>query len=198
MAGPFVASLLAQWPAAVLGFAYQSAETFAIGLVRRGSSSAQTKDKGSAFLLWACSQGASLAAFLYVLFAVSAHDVPFPSALRVFGLAFGLAGIGVRVWAVRTLGKWFTRQVRVAQDQPVIQHGPYRLVRHPAYTGFLMVAVGFGLALGTAFAFALAVVPTVLATIYRTRIEERALREELGEPYAAYMTRTRRFVPYLF
>ena len=56
-----------------------------------------------------------------------------------------LAGIAFRAYAVRTLGRYFTNDVAVSADQPVIQAGPYRLIRHPAYTGTLLSALGVGL-----------------------------------------------------
>ena len=55
--------------------------------------------------------------------------------------------MAVRLWAVRTLGRWFTTVVRVAPDQQVVAGGPYRWVRHPSYLGLLLTLAGLGLML---------------------------------------------------
>ena len=67
--------------------------------------------------------------------------------LFVAGLVLMCAGIAVRQWAVVTLGRFFTIDVRVQPGQTVVDRGPYRWVRHPSYTGLILTFLGFGLAL---------------------------------------------------
>jgi protein-S-isoprenylcysteine O-methyltransferase Ste14 len=84
------------------------------------------------------------------------------------------------------LGRFFTIDVRVHPGQTVVDRGPYRWVRHPAYSGLVLTFIGFGFALGNWAALAvLAVVPT-LGLVVRIRTEERALQEGLGEPYRRF------------
>lgn len=66
-----------------------------------------------------------------------------------FGSALVLGGTIFRQWAIRTLGRYFTRQVLVSADQTVVENGPYRWVRHPSYTGATLQAAGVGFALGS-------------------------------------------------
>ncbi len=80
-------------------------------------------------------------------------------------------------------------------DQPVVDRGPYRLIRHPAYAGGELALAGVGLASGNWLSPALYVLPWVVAHVYRIRVEERALEATLGEPYRAYCRRTWRLVP---
>jgi protein-S-isoprenylcysteine O-methyltransferase Ste14 len=104
-------------------------------------------------------------------------------------------GVGLRQWAVWTLGRFFTVEVRVAPDQTVVDDGPYRWVRHPSYTGLLLSLVGLGLALGNWLSvLALAIVPSV-GLVIRIRVEERELLVALGDPYREYAARHRRLVP---
>ncbi len=115
-------------------------------------------------------------------------------------LAFPLAF--VRAWsfpprAWRTLGKYFTGDVRARPDQPVIRTGPYRLVRHPSYTAGIMMFVGIGLGLGNWFSFVLLAIAAIATYAYRVTIEERALLNTIGEPYRDYMRETKRFIPYI-
>ncbi len=63
------------------------------------------------------------------------------------GILLMYAGIALRLYAIIVLGAFFTTMVAVAAEQTVIEAGPYRLVRHPSYTGFLITLLGFGLSL---------------------------------------------------
>jgi protein-S-isoprenylcysteine O-methyltransferase len=184
------------WLPLVLGLVFQISENFIVGL-KRPAATASTRDRGSAIALWIGSQGGASVAYLYVAFWIASFDVEIPWSLRWAGGAIAIAGVAFRVWSVKTLGLYFTRTVRVADQQPLIESGPYRLVRHPAYTGFLAVGLGCGLALGTWLACAIIFVPTLVATVYRVRVEEEALVDGMGERYSDYIKRTKRFIPYL-
>lgn len=115
--------------------------------------------------------------------------------LFILGLVLMAAGILIRQWAIVTLGRFFTVDVRVREDQTVVDRGPYRWVRHPAYTGLFVFFVGLGLALGNWASLAvLATVPTA-GLVARMRSEERALLDGLGEPYRRYAATRRRLFP---
>lgn len=113
----------------------------------------------------------------------------------VFGLALGAAGIALRVWAMRTLGRYFKYVVVVQEGHEVIESGPYRLIRHPSYTGMIAGCFGLGLGLGNWLSVLLAGGFALVAFTARLLSEERALSAALGEPYRRYMTRTNRLVP---
>lgn len=123
---------------------------------------------------------------------------------RARGLVFvaGLLFLGVgellRWHGRRMLGRYFTGTVRVLPGQPVITSGAYRWVRHPAYTGAIMIMVGIGLALTNWVSLLILAVLPATAYAVRVRAEEAALLETIGEPYRAYMRHTKRFVPYVF
>jgi protein-S-isoprenylcysteine O-methyltransferase Ste14 len=111
------------------------------------------------------------------------------------GLAAMAGGSLLRRHCFRMLGKSFTAAVVVAPDQAVIERGAYRWVRHPSYTAAALVLVGTILALGNWVSVAIILAAAALSYGYRVRVEERALVETLGEPYRAYMRRTKRFIP---
>jgi protein-S-isoprenylcysteine O-methyltransferase Ste14 len=145
-------------------------------------------------LLWA---GVAFA----FLFAVQLPAAAIPTArtaLFLIGVICMLVGVVLRWAAIRTLGRYFTRDVAVAADQPVIQAGPYRLIRHPAYSGTLLTMLGLGLALTNWASLVVLILCVFSGHLYRVRVEERALVRTLGQPYVDYMRRTRRFIPYLF
>jgi protein-S-isoprenylcysteine O-methyltransferase Ste14 len=115
--------------------------------------------------------------------------------LFVVGLALMAVGIAVRLWAIVVLGRFFTVDVRLHADQTVVDRGPYRWVRHPAYTGLIVFFVGFGLALSNWVSLAvLALLPT-LGLLVRIHAEERALFAGLGEDYRRYAAGRRRLFP---
>lgn len=119
-----------------------------------------------------------------------------PRFLAYTGVAVMIAGIALRAYAVRVLGLYFTTAVATRAGQEVVQRGPYRLVRHPSYAASLLTLFGYGLAFTNWMAF-LGLVPALIGFGYRIQVEEAVLSEALGEPYRAYMRRTKRLIPYL-
>ena len=113
----------------------------------------------------------------------------------VVGLVITWSGFALRVWAVRTLGRFFTKTLTVSADQPVIDSGPYAFVRHPSYTGLLATSFGFGLMLGNLLSILVAFGIPAFAFVWRIRVEERMLRDSLGARYAAYAANRKRLVP---
>ena len=105
------------------------------------------------------------------------------------------AGIGLRAWSIRTLGRFFRYSVVLQDEHRIIEDGPYRVLRHPSYTGLVLAALGVGLAAGNWLSVALCFGMPLLAFGVRLIFEERALVEHFGEPYRDYMRRTWRLVP---
>jgi len=120
-----------------------------------------------------------------------------PAAAAPAGLFLQLGGLALRLSAMRTLGGFYTRTLQTVEAQPVVEAGPYRLVRHPGYAGAMLMWIGLGLASrnGTAAA----AMTTVMAWAYRRRIvsEEKLLVRVLPE-YESYRKRTNRIIPYLW
>ena len=116
----------------------------------------------------------------------------------IAGLVIIWAGLAVRIWAVGTLGRAFRTTVEVGQGQAVVTRGPYRWVRHPSYTGLLLIAAGFGLAFSTWPGLILCIVLPAAALRYRIKVEEAELTRVLGEPYRTYQQQTRRLLPGLW
>ncbi len=115
--------------------------------------------------------------------------------LFVLGLVLMAAGLGVRQWAILTLGRFFTVDVRVHSNQVVVERGPYRWVRHPSYSGLIVFFLGVGLALSNwASLIVLALLPTA-GLLVRIRSEEHALLTGLGEEYRRYAAARRRLFP---
>lgn len=97
------------------------------------------------------------------------------------GAALALAGIALRVWAVRTLGSSFEREVVVNTGQTIVRTGPYRWIRHPAYAGNILTWFGVGLAIGSWIGAFLGTAIVLLAHLPRIRVEERVLSQAFGD-----------------
>jgi protein-S-isoprenylcysteine O-methyltransferase Ste14 len=178
----------------VLFVSWQSSE-FVLNMQRR-SASPKRRDRES-FLVLALAFGvAFFLAFASALFLPSLM-IPWTRALFVAGVCCVLAGTALRRYAVATLGRYFTVDVATEASQPVIDDGPYRFVRHPAYSGLLLSLVGFALALGNWASLAAMLVLPSAALTYRIAIEEAALISALGDPYARYMRHTWRLIPFV-
>lgn len=138
-----------------------------------------------------------LAAFLPLLLRwVPAGHLPLTAA--PIGLIFQTTGLCLRGWSMRTLGRFYSRTLRTEGDQhAVIKTGPYRLIRHPGYTGSLLIWTGFALA--SCSAPGIAIVVGLLGWAYHRRIsaEEQLLRRTLSG-YTAYTRETKRLIPFLW
>jgi protein-S-isoprenylcysteine O-methyltransferase Ste14 len=120
---------------------------------------------------------------------------PRTPALGVLGDALVIAGAAFAIWARLTLGRnWSGLIVSVREGQGLVQRGPYAIVRHPIYTGFIGAVVGTALTLGTLASW-LGVAAGIVALLIRVEIEDRMMAAEFGEAHAAYRARTRKLIP---
>lgn len=113
------------------------------------------------------------------------------------GLAVIVMGSLLRRLCWRTLGEHFTGDVRARSDQPVIDKGPYRYLRHPSYTAGMLMYVGVGLALGNWLSLLILFAATAGSYLFRVKVEEQALLAEIGEPYREFMRTRKRFIPFV-
>jgi protein-S-isoprenylcysteine O-methyltransferase Ste14 len=107
-------------------------------------------------------------------------------------------GMVLRLYSIIYLGPFFTNNVAIATNHRLIDSGPYRYIRHPSYTGALMLFLGLGLGTGNWLSVVVIIVPVFAAFWWRMGIEEAALLDALGEPYRCYMKRTKRLVPMIY
>jgi len=122
--------------------------------------------------------------------------VPDSAAIAYAGLALTIAGTGFAIWARAFLGRNWSAIVTIKQDHQMIQSGPYAVVRHPIYSGFLLALFGTALALGEVrglLGFGLA----LLSWWFKSRLEENFMQQRFGGEYAAYKRRVKALIPFV-
>jgi protein-S-isoprenylcysteine O-methyltransferase Ste14 len=160
---------------------------------RRHGTPIRYEDRSSRLLI---SLSMFLSLMIAFLFAASGI-ASLPSGAFYLGIGLMIAGILIRQWSIAVLGRYFSRTVGVQEGQAVVDRGPYRLVRHPAYTGSLLTMVGLGFVLQSWGAVLVLIAFFGVAFGYRIHVEEAVLTSKLGDEYVAYAKKTKRLIPYV-
>jgi protein-S-isoprenylcysteine O-methyltransferase Ste14 len=142
-----------------------------------------------------------LPGFLVVFFASPLEWMYLPGLMtrlpwmQAAGLGLILSAVALRVWTRAHLRGLYSGHVGVLAGHRLVQSGPYRSVRHPGYTGFLLMTLG--VAIGYSSLIGLAAVPVLLLPelAYRMKVEERLLTEQFGEEYRTYIRTSKKLIP---
>jgi len=104
-------------------------------------------------------------------------------------------GIAFAIWARVHLGKNWGMPMSLREGHALVTSGPYRLVRHPIYTGAIAAM------LGSALVSPIWSVIFVLFTayfVYSATREEKMMVQQFGETYRAYQARSKMLIPFIF
>lgn len=118
--------------------------------------------------------------------------------LYCVGLLVFVSGMALRWFSVFYLGRLYTFEVAIANDHRVISTGPYRYMRHPAYSFSLLSFFGLGICADNFLSLLLFTLPISWALLHRIKIEEAALTDALGRHYTDYALKTSRLIPYIY
>lgn len=175
----------------VLYYAWVASEVI-IAVATRTRDSA--RDRGTMILLWVvlvCSLTAGI-----TFGEIYGSNLPGGAHwLKPTSLIVLIVGLALRWTAVLTLGKSFSSNVAILSTQTVMKTGLYDWVRHPSYTGLLLVILAAGLHTRNWISFLIIIVPCSAALLYRIHVEEIALREHFGAEYIEYSRETKRLIP---
>ena len=143
-------------------------------------------------------------ALMIIGFALLFGRLPMPyRALRLWsvsrisegiGLSIQAIGLAFSVWARRTLGENWAARVTIGARQELVVLGPYRIVRHPIYSGLLFAIFGTAIIAGN-FGALIGFILILVSVLIKLRREESALREHFGVAYADYARRVPGLVP---
>jgi len=179
----------------LLGMAYGLSEV-ALGIRKRSRDDSVDADDSSLRVLWITIMLAMSAA-IFVSYRVPTAAIGGPVAPWAGGILFAL-GLVLRWYSIVYLGRFFTVNVAIHSQHEIIDTGPYRLIRHPSYTGALLAFLGLSLCMANWLSLAIVMLPTLWAFLRRIGTEESALASALGAPYTRYMGRTKRLAPFIY
>jgi len=123
---------------------------------------------------------------------------PISRAEGLVALAVMALGVGLRILAAVTLGRYYTTTLMITEDHRVVTVGPYSWVRHPGYLGEILIWTAFGVLSSDLIIVFLLPVMFVAVYLYRISVEERMLVKELGEAYVQYQKRIRKLIPLVY
>jgi len=114
------------------------------------------------------------------------------------GIALAIVGFIIRWTAIIQLGKMFTVDVAINNQHQLKTNGLYQIVRHPSYTGLMLIICGIAVCMSNYLACAVIIIPIFLALNYRINVEEKALLEAFGYDYEQYRKTTARLIPGIY
>jgi protein-S-isoprenylcysteine O-methyltransferase Ste14 len=123
--------------------------------------------------------------------------VPDGRASTAVGYGLLMAGMLFAGWARLFLGGNWSSNVVLKQDHTLVRSGPYRIVRHPIYTGLLVALLGTAIALGELRCF-LGVLLAAIAWKIKSMSEESLMVQQFGDQYTRYREQVKGLVPYLW
>jgi protein-S-isoprenylcysteine O-methyltransferase Ste14 len=110
--------------------------------------------------------------------------------------ALCMAGLAFCVWARATLGRNWSGTITLKEGHELIERGPYRLVRHPIYTGLLVMFLATAIAFGHLGGF-IAVAVAFASFWVKLSEEEKLMRQQFPEQYRSYAQRVKRIIPFV-
>lgn len=181
----------------VLSWAWIASEVGILLFTRTRRGTGEVQDRGSIVILWV----ALLASITLGRWFGETHSQSIFLKMhwvRVACVVIFAAALALRWTAVISLGKSFSANVAIRTTQSLHKTGLYRIVRHPSYTGLFFILFAEALRTRNWVGFAVVLIPTTAALLYRIHVEEAALRSAFGEEYAAYSRTTKRLIPGLY
>lgn len=121
--------------------------------------------------------------------------IPYRIWLSISGPGLVTLGTVLFIWARRALKENYSGHLSVKSGQALVRSGPYHLIRHPAYTGYLLMALGISLGYSSLAGLLSTVFLLLPAIIYRIHLEEKLLTARFGDAYRQYMDTTKRMIP---
>lgn len=114
----------------------------------------------------------------------------------LIGLTLAAVGAGIALWSRMLLGKNWSLAVQQKENHELIKNGPYSLVRHPIYSGLLLLFCGHALIVGDYRAI-LAVVIVFVSFWLKLKKEEVVLTKTFGTHYSQYRQKTKALIPFI-
>ncbi|TAK57991.1 isoprenylcysteine carboxylmethyltransferase family protein, partial [Patescibacteria group bacterium] len=115
---------------------------------------------------------------------------------RNVGVALVFLGFLIAIWARSYLGRNWNSSPKIKHDHELVTSGPYHLVRHPIYTGILLMLLGSAITFGNLWTIAF--IFYCIFYIYKLKVEEVLMESQFQGEYLEYKKRTKMLIPYVF
>jgi|ERR1700678_4281020 protein-S-isoprenylcysteine O-methyltransferase Ste14 len=182
----------------ILYWAWVAGEIAVLIFTRTRKGGGEVRDRGSLRILWFVIVVATSTGIWYS----ETHEATmFGGApwVRLVALVLLALALTIRSTAIVTLGRWFSANVAILDKQALQTGGIFSVVRHPSYTGLMLVFFAVSLHTRNWIAFAIVFVPCATALLYRINVEEKALRSTFGPAYEAYSRTTpKKLIPGIY
>lgn len=117
---------------------------------------------------------------------------------QLLGVVLLAAGVLLRFWGILHLKSQFTRYVTVREGDEIVSTGPYRKLRHPLYTGLLLITLGMAFFFASPIAAVIGGSVMIWALLQRIEYEEQLLIEKFGPDYQEWMKKRARLIPFIY
>jgi len=181
----------------ILLYGWTASEIYIAVATRTRQSAGLVRDRGSMLILWAAIVG-SITAAEFARNLTSFTMFPGFHALRLIAIPLMVAGLVVRWAAIFSLGKAFSANVAIRDTQSLYRSGLYSVVRHPSYSGMLLIFLAIAIADRNWLSAAAVLIFPSGALLYRIHVEEAALYDAFGAQYAEYCKTTKRLIPGIY
>ena len=181
----------------ILFYGWTASEIVIAVATRTRQSGGKVRDRGSMLVMWAAIIPAITAAE-FIGHMTLARIWNGRHWLMLAAIVVIVAGVVLRWTAILSLGKAFSANVAIRPAQAIYRSGLYRYLRHPSYSGMLLVFVAIALHERNWLAAIVMLLPTTAAVLYRIHVEEAALHEAFGAEYATYSKTTWRLIPGIY
>lgn len=166
---------------------------------RRGETKTEIKEKGDKGSIWILILGISAGYWLsFIIASTKAGRIYHWNTLFIIGFILVAAGLIIRVSSIITLKKQFTYRVTKIENHQLIETGLYKYIRHPGYSGQLIIFSGIAIALSNWLSILLMIIPVLAVYLNRIRVEEQFMVLQMGQTYIDYRNRTKKLIPGIF
>jgi protein-S-isoprenylcysteine O-methyltransferase Ste14 len=118
--------------------------------------------------------------------------------LQIFAYFLILTGYCLRLFAIITLGKYFTVRISIIKNHELKTTGIFKKIRHPSYTGLLMYYLGLGIAMENIICLGILIIIPVFAVLYRINFEEIILKKHFSSQYQEYTKQSYKLFPFIY
>ena len=116
----------------------------------------------------------------------------------LIGIILFILGFSLRFYAIKTLGRLFTFEVGLRKSHQLVTKGPYSIIRHPGYLGYLLISLGLYTFFGTLFGIVISLIACSIIYLKRIPTEEKILAQQFKEEFEAYKLKTKKLIPFIY